>query len=119
MGSLIKGRGYPDKDILSEMDARARLRTLSIVQILAGLLYVLSALFSLSFFASCSREVAIDRGYDVPPDFKRVFISHRIVYNWPFTKAHQIAGCVVCVATLVLLFLSVWYARRLKETLSH
>src|SRR5579883_1344601 len=97
------------------MAANHERRILSLCQIVAGILFVLSGMFSISYAASCSREVAISRvGHDIPSEFKRVFINHGTVYNWPFTRGHAILSCTVFVVTLVFLFASAWYARGLK-----
>jgi len=98
------------------MTLRTRLRLISLLQVVDGVLYVLSGMFVVSHAASLSREEAILRGHpDVPAEFARVFINHGAVHNWPFGKVHFVLGCIVFVATLSFLFGSVWVVRHLKS----
>lgn len=101
------------------MKPRLKLRWISAIQVLTGLIYVASMMFTLTTAASVTREEAMHRlGQDLPADMHRVFINHRVAYAWPFGKGWCIPGGIMGVVSFMALFGSVWWAHRVKDEIA-
>ena len=101
------------------MDPRKQLRLISVIQVLLGLLFVLSTMFAVTTGASITREEAqIQLKQDIPFDVQWVFINHGVPYPWPFGKQWCIIGGVIAIVSLLSLVASVGAAHRMRDRLA-